>query len=193
MSFTRDAAALVDCTPERTAANLLRRLIVAAKRKFSRIPKAEELVPQLREAGVGLHVLPTYLCLLDHCNSKTGRAWPSINRMATILGLCRRTVERHTRQLVDAGLVLRNDQQRGRRGRFSTRRYVVVAVLFFARATVRHGGRTGKRSLYKRRTKSLLNSRKEQISDLDREHREQTIKQRRGGEHRKRDYEWFFE
>jgi hypothetical protein len=188
-----ESAALVNCTPERTAANLLRRLIVAGKRKFNRIPKTEDLIPQLREAGVGLHVLPTYLCLLDHCNSKTGRAWPSINRMANILGLCRRTVERHMRQLVDAGLVLRNDQQRGRRGRFSTRRYVVVAVLFFARATVRHGVRTGERSLYKRRTKSSLNSQKEQISAIDKEHREQTIKQRRGEEHRKRGYEWFFE
>src|SRR3712207_1665085 len=96
------------------------------------------------------------------------------------------------RQLVEAGLVLRNDQQRGRRGRFSTRRYVVVAVLFFRRATVRHGGRTSSPSLYKERTKSLLNSRKEQISDIDREHREHTIKQRRG-EQRKRGYEWFFE
>jgi hypothetical protein len=166
---------------------------VAAKRKFSRVPKAEDLVPQLREAGVGLHVLPTYLCLLDHCNSRTGRAWPSINRMANILGLCRRTVERHMRQLCEAGLVLRNDQQRGRRGRFSTRRYVVVAVLFFRRSTVRHGGRTGERSLYKRRTKSSLNSQKEQISAIDKEHREQTIKARKGEQRRKRGYEWFSE
>ncbi len=165
---------------------------MAAKQKFTRMPKADELVPQLRSAGIGLHVLPTYLCLLDHCNSKTGRAWPSINRMANILGLCRRTVERHMKDLVAAGLVLRNDQQRGRRGRFSTRRYVVVAVLFFRRATVRHGGRTGKRSLYKRRTKSSLNSQKEQISAIDKEHREQIIKARRG-EQRKRGYEWFFE
>jgi hypothetical protein len=96
------------------------------------------------------------------------------------------------RQLVDAGLVLRNDQQRGRRGRFSTRHYVVVAVLFFTRATVRHGGRSGKRFLYKRRTKSSLNSQKEQISAIDQEHREQTIKARQG-EHRKGGYEWFFE
>ncbi len=169
-----------------------KRGFVAGKQKFNRIPKTEDLIPQVREAGVGLHVLPTYLCLLDHCNSRTGRAWPSINRMAKILGLCRRTVERHMRQLVDAGLVLRNDQQRGRRGRFSTRRYVVVAVLFFRRATVRHGGRTSKPSLYKERTKSLLNSRKEQISAIDREHREQTIRQRRE-EQRKRGYEWFFE
>jgi DNA-binding MarR family transcriptional regulator len=188
-----ESAALVNCTPERTAANLRRRLIVAGKRKFNRIPKTEDLIPQLREAGVGLHVLPTYLCLLDHCNSKTGRAWPSINRMANILGLCRRTVERHMRQLVEAGLVLRNDQQRGRRGRFSTRRYVVVAVLFFRRATVRHGGRTSSRFLYKRRTKSLLNSPTEQISDQDQAHREETIRKRRGQEERIRGYEWLLE
>jgi hypothetical protein len=97
------------------------------------------------------------------------------------------------RQLVDAGLVLRNDQKRGRRGRFSTRRYVVVAVLFFRRATVRHGGLTGKRSPYKRRTKSSLNFPKERISAIDEEHREHTIKQRRGEEHTKRGYERFFE
>jgi hypothetical protein len=164
---------------------------VAGKRKFTRVPKAEELVPRLRAAGIGLHVLPTYLCLLDHCNSRTGRAWPSINRMATILGLCRRTVERHMRQLCDAGLVLRNDQQRGWRGRFSTRRYVVVAVLFFARATVRHGSRTSTRSLYKERTKSLLNSRTEQISDQDQGYREQVIRKRQG-EKTRADYAWFF-
>jgi hypothetical protein len=165
---------------------------VAAKRKFTRVPKAEELVPQLRSAGIGLHVLPTYLCLLDHCNSKTGRAWPSINRMATILGLCRRTVERHMKDLVDAGLVLRNDQKRGRRGRFSTRRYVVVAVLFFRRATVRHGGRTSSRSLYKERTKPLLNSQTEYISDQDQAYREEAIRKKRGQD-RTRGYEWLFE
>jgi hypothetical protein len=38
-----------------------------------------------------------------------------------------------------------------------------------------------------------LNSPTEQISAIDREHREQTIKQRRGEEQRKRGYEWFFE
>jgi len=180
-------------TTWRTAANPKGRVIVAGKRKFNRIPKTEDLIPQLREAEVGLHVLPTYLCLLDHCNSNTGRAWPSINRMANILGLCRRTVERHMRQLVEAGLVLRNDQKRGRRGRFSTRRYVVVAVLFFRRATVRHGGRTSSRSLYKRRTKSLLNSQKERISDQDQVYREEAIRKKRGQEEMIRGYEWLFE
>jgi hypothetical protein len=158
---------------------------VAGKRKFNRVPKTEDLIPQLRAASVGLHVLPTYLCLVDHCNSKTGRAWPSINRMAAILGVCRRTVERHMSELCSAGLVLRNHQQRGKRGRFSTRRYVVVAVLFFKRATVRHGGRTSKRSLYKKRTRDSLNY--EKTTESREERREREAKRRREG------YEWLFE
>jgi len=157
---------------------------VARRKKFNRVPKTEDLIPQLREAGVGLHVLPTYLCLLDHADSK-GRCWPSINRMARILGLCRRTVERHVRLLSEAGLVLRNDQKRSRRGRFSTRRYVVVAVLFFRRSTVRHGGRTGARFLYRERTKRLSNYQKSTESKEERRQRE--AKRRREG------YEWLFE
>jgi hypothetical protein len=157
---------------------------VTGKRKFNRVPKTEDLIPQLRAASVGLHVLPTYMCLLDHCNSKTGRAWPSINRMAKILGLCRRTVERHLNDLCSAGLVLRNHQQRARRGRFSTRRYCVIAVLFFRRATVRHGTRTSKRSLYKKRTKDSLNSEKQAESREER--REREARRRTDG------YEWLF-
>jgi hypothetical protein len=156
---------------------------VARRKKFNRVPKTEDLIPQLREAGVGLHVLPTYLCLLDHTDGR-GRCWPSINRMARIIGLCRRTVERHVRLLCEAGLVLRNDQKRSRRGRFSTRRYVVVAVLFFRRSTVRHGGRTSKRSLYKNERKDSLNS--AQTTESKQERRQREAKRRREG------YEWLF-
>jgi hypothetical protein len=156
---------------------------VARRTKFNRVPKTEDLIPQLREAGVGLHVLPTYLCLLDHTDGR-GRCWPSINRMARIIGLCRRTVERHVRLLCEAGLVLRNDQKRSRRGRFSTRRYVVVAVLFFRRSTVRHGGRTSKRSLYKNERKDSLNS--AQTTESKQERRQREAKRRREG------YEWLF-
>jgi hypothetical protein len=156
---------------------------VARRKKFNRVPKTEDLIPQLREAGVGLHVLPTYLCLLDHTDGR-GRCWPSINRMARILGLCRRTIERHVRLLCEAGLVLRNDQRRARRGRFSTRRYVVVAVLFFRRSTVRHGDRTSKRFLYKNERKDSLNPARSQESREERRQRE--AKRRREG------YEWLF-
>ncbi len=178
---------------------------MAVKSSFTRMPKANDLVPQLREAGCGLHVLPTYLALLDHCDNKTGRAWPSINRLSDILGLCRRTVERHIKALCEAGLVLRNDQQRGRRGRFSTRRYVVVAVLFFTRATVRHQGRTNRRSLYKRRTKAPLNSQnpvtdgyewlfgKDAEAAADEEYRRQRQQKRQEEAKRRREgSEWLF-
>jgi len=80
--------------------------------------------------------------------------------------------------------VLRNHQQRARRGRFSTRRYVVVAVLFFRRSTVRHGGRTSKRSLIKKGTKDSLNYEKHAESTEERRERER--KRRLEG------YEWLF-
>jgi hypothetical protein len=157
---------------------------VAGKQKFNRIPKTEDLIPQLREAGIGLHVLPTYLCLLDHADAR-GRCWPSINRMARILGLCRRTVERHMRLLCEGGLVLRNDQQRGRAGRFSTRRYVVVAVMFLKRATVRHQSRTrGGQAIYKG-TKHSLN--------WEKTHESREEKRKREARRRWEGYEWLIE
>ena len=172
------------------------------KRKFTRIPKAEDLIPQLRESGVGLHVLPTYLALIDHADNKTGRAWPSINRLADILGLCRRTVERHLQALQSAGLVLSNGQGRGRRGRFSVCRYVVVAVLFFTRSTVRHQGRTAKRGIYKKErkpTRTTPYSPPESAWDWwygkPRDHEaEAELQKHREEEARRRveGYEWFF-
>jgi len=157
---------------------------VGKRKKFNRVPKTEELIPKFREASVGLHCLPTYLCVMDHADNKTGRCWMSINRIAKILGVCRRTVERHLNDLCSAGLVLRNHQQRGKRGRFSTRRYVVPAILFFRRSTVRHQGRTSKRFLYKKERKDSLNYEKTTESAEDRRRRE--AKRRREG------YEWLF-
>jgi hypothetical protein len=157
--------------------------VVGKRKKFNRVPKTQDLIPQLRDAGLGLHVLPTYLCLMDHADAR-GKCWPSINRMANILGLCRRTVERHLNDLCGAGLVLRNHQQRAKRGRFSTRRYCIVAVLFFKRATVRHGERTSKRSLYKKERK--VPSELPETTESREERREQEAKRRREG------YEWLF-
>ena len=156
---------------------------MAGKAKFNRIPKTQDLIPQLREAGLGLHVLPTYLCLMDHADAR-GKCWPSINRMAKILGLCRRTVERHLSDLCSAGLVLRNHQQRARRGRFSTRRYCIVAVLFFRKATVRHGGRTRSRSLYMKERK--VPSELPESTESREERKERERKRRLEG------YEWLF-
>lgn len=148
--------------------------------KFTRILKADELVPRLREAGVGLHVLSTYHVLCDHANNDTGRAWPSVNRIAAILGVCRRTVERHIKALVSAGLVLSNGQSRGKRGRFSVCLYCVVAALFFKRATVRHQGRTTKPVPNIRRTKRT------RTVPPNPQNREEEARRRREG------YEWYF-
>lgn len=156
------------------------------KRKFTRIPKAEDLIPQLREAGLGLHVLPTYLALIDHADNRTGRAWPSINRLADILGLCRRTVERHLQALQRAGIVLSNGQGRGKRGRFSVCRYVVPCILFFKRATVRHQGRTGKRASINKEHKRFRTTPKPP-QETDQERRKREAAERRTG------FEWFFE
>jgi len=67
--------------------------------------------------------------------------------------------------------------------------------------TLNRSVRTVQRHLHLLRDRGLiefverrpLNSRKEQISAIDQEHREQTIKARKGEQHRKRGYEWFFE
>ena len=67
---------MVDCTPERTAANLTRRRAVAAR--FTRIPKTSELV----SAGVPAEAIPTYCVLADHANNKTGLCWPKMETLA---------------------------------------------------------------------------------------------------------------
>lgn len=153
--------------------------------KFTKIMKADELVPRLRESGVGLHVLPTYHVLCDHANNDTGRAWPSVNRIASILGVCRRTVERHIKDLVSAGLVLSNGQSRSKRGRFSVCRYCVVAVLFFTRSPVRHQGRTKSPVPNIRRTRLSNNLVKAEESLEERRQRE--------AERRSAGYGWFFQ
>lgn len=118
--------------------------------KFTRVQRADQLIPQLKEAGVGLHVLPTYVAICDHADNSTGVAYPSITRLAEIVGVCRRTIERHVKQLSDAGIILKSEQrrqwhhrQRVHRGRFGVCRYAVVAVAFFSRKKpVRHGSCT---------------------------------------------------
>jgi hypothetical protein len=152
--------------------------------KFTRIPKVDQLVA----SGVPTEVIPTYCCLADYSNNKSGLCWPKMETLARTLNRSVRTVQRHLHLLKEKGLIEFVERRR-HKGRFSTYLYRVLHIT----KTTGHGKRMVGRGLYKERTKSLLNSRKEQISDLDREHREQTIKARRGEEHRKRGYEWFFE
>ncbi len=151
--------------------------------KFTRIPKVEHLI----HSGVPTEVIPTYCALADYSNNKSGLCWPKMATLATTLNRSVRTVQRHVHLLATLGWIEFVERRR-HKGRFSTYLYRVLHIT----KTTGHGKRMAGRSLYKRRTKSSLNSQKEQISAIDKEHREQTIKQRRG-EQRKRGYEWFFE
>jgi len=45
---------------------------VAAKRRFIRIPKVQDLI----SVGVSAEAISTYCVLSDHTNNKTGLCWP---------------------------------------------------------------------------------------------------------------------
>jgi DNA-binding transcriptional MocR family regulator len=157
---------------------------VVGKQKFTRIPKIEQLIA----SGVPTEAIPTYCALADYTNNKSGLCWPKMTTLAKTLNRSVRTVQRHVHLLASLGWIELVERRR-HKGRFSSYLYRVLHIT----KTTGHGKRLAGRSLYKRRTKSSLNSQKEQISAIDREHRERTIKARKGEQHTKRGYEWFFE
>jgi predicted transcriptional regulator len=118
--------------------------------------------------------------LSDHANSKSGLGWPSMNRLARILGCSVRTVQRHLHLLKDQGLIEFVERRR-HKGRYSSYLYRVVHIV----RTTGHGRRVGARFLYRERTKALSNSPKSTESREERRQRE--AKRRREG------YEWLFE
>jgi predicted transcriptional regulator len=148
---------------------------VALRQKFTRMPKTEELM----EAGIPAYAIGTLCVLSDHANSKSGLCWPSMNRLARILGCSVRTVQRHLHVLKDQGLVEFVERRR-HKGRYSSYLYRVVHIV----RTTGHGRRVGARFLYKERTKRLSNSQKSTESNQERKQRE--AKRRREG------YEWLF-
>lgn len=149
---------------------------MALRQKFTRMPKTEVLM----EAGVPAYAIGTLCVLSDHANSKSGLCWPSMNRLARILGCSVRTVQRHLHTLKDQGLVEFVDRRRNK-GRYSSYLYRVVHIV----RTTGHGRRVGGRSLYIERTKDLSNYQKSTESKQERRQRE--AKRRREG------YEWLFE
>jgi predicted transcriptional regulator len=148
---------------------------VAVKQKFTRMPKTEGLM----EAGVPAYTIGTLCVLSDHANSKNGLCWPSMNRLARILGCSVRTVQRHLHVLKDKGL-LEFVERRRNKGRYSSYLYRVVHIV----RTTGHGRRVERRSLYRERTKKLSNYQKSTESREERRQRE--AKRRREG------YEWLF-
>jgi DNA-binding transcriptional ArsR family regulator len=149
---------------------------VALRQKFTRMPKTEGLI----EAGVPAYAIGTLCVLSDHANSKSGLCWPSMNRLARILGCSVRTVQRHLHVLKDRGL-LEFVERRRHKGRYSSYLYRVVHIV----RTTGHGRRVEARFLYRGRTKDLSNSPKTTESREERKQRE--AKRRREG------YEWLFE
>ena len=148
---------------------------MAGSARFTKIPKVNELV----SAGVPTEVIPTYCVLADYTNNKTGLCWPKMETLASTLGRSVRTIQRHLHVLKSKGLVEFVERRRNR-GRYSSYLYRVVHIV----RTSGHGRRVGSRSLYRERTKELLNSQKSTESKEERRQRE--AKRRREG------YEWLF-
>jgi hypothetical protein len=94
---------------------------VAAKQRFTRIPKTRELI----SAGVPTEVIPTYCALADYTNNKTGLCWPS-----------------HLHVLKDKGFIEFVERRRNR-GRYSSYLYRVVHIV----RTTGHGRRVEARFL----------------------------------------------
>jgi predicted transcriptional regulator len=166
---------LVDCTPERTAAKTFKEAMVAAKQRFTRIPKTSDLI----SAGVPTEVIPTYCALADYTNNKTGLCWPKMETLASTLDRSVRTVQRHLHVLKSKGLVEFVERRRNK-GRYSSYLYRVVHIV----RTTGHGRRVGSRFLYRERTKGISNYQKSTESKEERKQRE--AKRRREG------YEWLF-
>jgi DNA-binding transcriptional ArsR family regulator len=115
---------------------------VAAKQKFTRVPKIQHMI----EAGVPTEVIPTYCALADYTNNKTGLCWPKMETLASTLGRSVRTVQRHLHVLKSKGLVEFVERRRNK-GRYSSYLYRVVHIAL----TTGHGRRVGSRSLYRER------------------------------------------
>ena len=148
---------------------------MAAKQRFTRIPKTSELI----SAGIPTEVIPTYCALADYSNNKTGLCWPKMETLASTLGRSVRTVQRHLHVLKSKGLVEFVERRRNK-GRYSSYLYRVLHIV----STTGHGRRVEARSLYRERTKRLSNSQKSTGKKEERRQRE--AKRRREG------YEWLF-
>jgi DNA-binding transcriptional MocR family regulator len=172
---------------------------VAAKPKFTRIPKITDLVA----AGIPTEVVPTYCALADHANNRTGLCWPRMDSLAKTLNRSVRTIQRHLHLLQAQGLIEFVERRRYK-GRFSSYLY---RILFHA--TTGHGKPVGETYPNKRRTRQLRIPPKSPTKDVtegygwlfgkgedppaEEEHkRERNERRSRELEERKEGYEWLF-
>jgi DNA-binding transcriptional ArsR family regulator len=171
---------------------------VPTKPKFTRIPKVEALVL----TGVPTEVIPTYCCLADYANNKTGLCWPKMETLAKTLGRSVRTVQRHLHLLRERGLIEFVERRR-QRGRFSSYLYKVIHIV----RTTGHGRRAVRGDPNIRRTKrsvtppnspptegySWLFGRAGDPAAEEEHNRERNEKRSRESEDRKEGYGWLFE
>jgi len=172
-------------------------VVVAAKRKFTRIPKTTELLA----AGVPTEVIPTYCALADYSNNKTGLCWPKMETIATTLNRSVRTIQRHLHLLKEAGLIEFVERRR-HKGRFSSYLYKILFI-----ATTGHGKPVGMRRPIYKGTKRSTNTPysppiegyswlfgKGEDPAAEEEHkRERNERRSRESKERKEGYEWLFE
>ena len=64
--------------------------------------------------------------LADHHNGETGECFPSINRLAEVCEMSRRSVENHLETLETLGLIQRQNQFRDRGGKTSNRYFLAL-------------------------------------------------------------------
>jgi DNA-binding transcriptional ArsR family regulator len=148
---------------------------VAAKQRFTRIPKTSELI----SAGVPTEVIPTYCALADYTNNKTGLCWPKMETLASTLGRSVRTVQRHLHTLKERGLIEFVERRRNK-GRYSSYLYRFLHIV----RTTGHGRRVGRRPPIYKGTKESSNY--ENSTESKEERRQREAKRRREG------YEWLF-
>ncbi len=128
---------------------------MAAKPKFTRIPK----VPELISSGVPAEAISTYCALADHANNKTGLCWPKMETIAQILNRSARTIQRHLHLLRELGLVEFVERRR-HKGRFSSYTYKILHIV-----TTGHTKRLAKRRPIYRGTKPVLTTSKSPIKE----------------------------
>ncbi len=179
---------------------------MAAKRKFTRIPKVQDLIL----AGVPTEVIPTYCALSDYTNNKTGLCWPKMETLAATLGRSARTIQRHLHQLRELGLVEFVERRRWR-GRYSSYTYRVLHIAQLIRrrkssTTTGHGGPLERGGPIFTRTKATktppFNPPNEAFNSLfgkqrnlqaeQQHHKEQVARRSEASRRRSEGYEWLF-
>ena len=169
---------------------------MAAKRKFTRIPK----IPDLITAGVPVEAIATYCALTDYSNNKTGLCWPKMETIASTLNRSVRTIQRHLNLLREQG-VIEFVERRRYKGRFSSYTYRILHIV-----TTGHTHLVEKRRSIYRGTKQLRTTPKSPIkqgyewlfgdeSPSDTQETQETTattKRRKEAKRRTDGYEWLF-